>query len=153
MSIICSFAKLSQSELDSVIKNPSKFDSEKIDFDFDIDKAWEIIHFLITNSVENSSELSPIWSLQGFEFGEEEDWLNCINSQKVKTISKTLEAMDETWFKANFVNENLEGKNLYGYDYNTFEEECEYYWFHLQELTEYFAIAADQNLAIINYIA
>jgi Domain of unknown function (DUF1877) len=153
MSIVCNFAKLSQSDFDSIIKNHNNFEVDSFNFDFDIDKSWEVIHFLITGTVENTSDNSPIWSQDGFEFGEDEDWLNCLSSDKVKIIAKELESMDDNWFKANFVNEDLEGKNLYGYGYNTFEEECEYYQFHLQELTEYFAVAADQNLAIVNYIA
>ncbi|UVD72780.1 YfbM family protein [Leptospira borgpetersenii] len=60
MSMIGCFLMVTESTLEDIVRHPKKIEdfvySEEEDPHCDVDKAWQIIHFLLT---ENSYEGSP----------------------------------------------------------------------------------------------
>nr|WP_061221390.1 YfbM family protein [Leptospira borgpetersenii] len=162
MSMIGCFLMVTESTLEDIVRHPKKIEdfvySEEEDPHCDVDKAWQIIHFLLTgDSYEGSPpERNVIFGKN--IFSDEIDFgygpASFLNVAEVKEVHRFLQGLsaEELWNR--FDREAIRKVNVYPENYWTGDEEDrEYVTDHYLDLVDFYARASENNLCVIQYIS
>jgi len=161
MSMIGSFLRLSDADLDAVVADPDslnkllQYDPENKDY-FDVDKAWHGIHFLLTDSAwEGSGPLAFI--LHG---GREIDLdlgygpPHGFSSSEVKEIAAALEPIQPDSLFAKADQTQFEAEDIYPsiWQHEPKEECIGYITTSFADLKKFVQETAAANRALIAYL-
>lgn len=159
MSMIGNYRKITTEELSDLINNPDKlseflYSEENYSKNFNIDKAWQAIHFLLNNDAwKGTPPLSN--AVLGGQIISDEDigygparYLNVDEVEKVSfalnkiSAEDLLERFDANALRINDIYPNIEWD----------ETDQEYICQNYTELQKYFRSAANEKLAMILFI-
>jgi hypothetical protein len=162
MSMIGSYRSLSEKELDALIANPvglvdflfNSGDPMGAEGWFDVDKAWHVIHYLLTG--ESWGGAGPLANavLGGVPISEEDVGYGparFIRAAEVAETARALEAISADQLWAKFDAEAMAKAQIYP-DLQGDEEDREYVCDHFEHLKKFFATAASRQQAMLLYL-
>jgi hypothetical protein len=160
MSMIGCFLRLSDADLDAVVADPTRlkpfleFDPNNKDT-FDVDKAWQGIHFLLTDSAwEGEGPLAFILH-GGREIDEDLGYgpPHGFSSTEVKEIAAALEPIQADALFAKADQEQFTAEDIYPSIWDEPKEECiGYVTSFFNDLKKFVQETAASNRALIAYI-
>jgi hypothetical protein len=160
MSMIGCFLRLSDADLDALVAEPSrlneflKYDPNNKDY-FDVDKAWQGIHFLLTNSAwEGSGPLAFILH-GGREIDEDLGYgpPHGFTSVEVKEIATALEPIQPDALFEKAGQAQFTAEDIYPSIWDESKEECiGYVTTYFADLKKFIQETAATNRALITYL-
>jgi hypothetical protein len=163
MGMIASYIRISTDLLGYIKSHPDEieevvFENEDLeDREFDIDKAWHGIYYLLTgiSDIEkpNVSALGAA-ILGGTEIGDDEGYgpLRYLEAKEVKEIAAALESVSVQDFASRYKVEDMNKNDIYPLGGEWTEEDKDYLVEHYETLVEFFRIAADQDEAMLLFL-
>lgn len=124
----------------------------------DIDKSWQVIHFVLTGKTGQESEVedSVISNVifGGEEVGEDVGYgaAHLIEPKKVKTIAEELEKLPPEKFVEMFAGHDFSTVKLYAFHVEDLEDEIEYASSFFEQVREYYLGAANRNEFMLLYL-
>lgn len=161
MSMICNFLAVTEAELKSYLDNSDLLMDRINDIDpdnpnwMDIDKAWQAIHYILTNDPWEGNPPESLVILDGIEIGDDMGYGpgNYITPSQVKTSAELLKKLDVLKIKSEYDPDTYEELGIYPSIWQEEKMEAlEYVLSFLEPLTQFYTRAAKENLAIIKYI-
>ncbi|WP_061217963.1 YfbM family protein [Leptospira weilii] len=166
MSMIGSFLMVTESTLQDYIQDPEKLvellygegkeDPRTPDPHLDVDKTWQMIHFLLTGDPYEGKHPERNVIFGEKVLSDEVDvgygpatFLTAAEVKEVHLFLKGLSA-EELWSR--FDREALRKVDVYG-DWTGDEEDREYVTDYYLDLVDFYARAAENNLCVIQYIS
>ncbi|MCL2620968.1 MAG: YfbM family protein [Defluviitaleaceae bacterium] len=128
----------------------------------DIDKAWHMLHFVLTGQTSvDSSDDNPLSKVamggdnirkgedcDGWQFGRS------ITSQQVVATCEVLKGVKKSWIADNFnLSDMLENEVYPVQDHHNKEEMLEYLLEYFDDVVDFFNEAKDENQAIVFFVA
>ncbi len=160
MSMIGYFVRVSDADLEAVVADPSRI-KQFLEYDpnnkdiFDVDKAWQGIHFLLTDSAwEGSGPLAFILH-GGREIDEDLGYgpPHGFSSAEVKKIAATLEPIQAEALFAKADPEQFTAEDIYPSIWDEPKDECiGYVTSFFDDLKKFVQQTAQSNKALIAYI-
>jgi Domain of unknown function (DUF1877) len=164
MSIIGNFLRLPPEQLQSILAKPStilellypeddsKFPSEN---HLNIEKAWSILHFLFTGTMDGGEGLLANVVLGGSEIpGVEVGYGNALylTVAEVSQVYAEIVSLtgEELWSKFNLAAATRE--RIYAFDLDDLESEKDYTIDYFRELQEFYRLAYEDEQAVIKYM-
>ncbi len=164
MSMIGNYLRLPQADLDALLAKPESivdflYPDEDSDFPedrhLDIDKAWHLIHCLLTGTSWEGKEPFRSAVLGGDEIGDEDVGYGPARSMapaKVKEVAAALSAISPEALWSRFDEELVDELEIYP-GWKGDEEDREYVLDHYEKLQEFFKQAAAEHAAMILYLS
>ena len=164
MSMIGNFKSCSEEKLKELLEKPDSIEGflypeefvENDPTEIDLDKTWQAIHFLLTDSPwEGNGPLNFI--MGGKEIGDIDVGYGparSFTSEQVKEISAALEKVNESELKNKFSSDEFNENDIYPSIWDESVEECieGYVLPYYRELKEFIKNASNSSQAIITYI-
>jgi hypothetical protein len=164
MSMIGNYLRLPQADLDAVLAKPESIgdflypeDDSQYPHDrhLDIDKAWHLIHFLLTGTEWEGAEPLRSAVLGGDEIGDEDVGYGPARAMMPAKVSEVSQALDgisaETLWKR-FDLEMVEDLEIYP-GWTGSAQERSYVLSHYEKLREFFNTTAADHAAMILYLS
>jgi len=123
----------------------------------DLDKAWHIVHFVLSGKVwESGGEPLSRMVLGGAIVNEDSDGgygpSTYLTVDEVREISAAAESVSEEWFRERYDKVKKNGKEVYILDSaneSEYDELFEYAWSYFLEAKEFFKQAAQEKQNIV----
>lgn len=164
MSMIGNYLRLPQADLDTLLASPESIadflypeDDSQYPHDrhLDIDKAWHLIHCLLTGTDWEGKEPLRSAVLGGNEIGDEDVGYGPARSMlpaKVREVSEALSAISPETLWSRFDLETVEELEIYP-GWTGDAEDRAYVLGHYEKLREFFKKAAADHAAMILYLS
>ncbi|WP_061271073.1 YfbM family protein [Leptospira interrogans] len=167
MSMIGSFLMVTESTLQDYIQDPEKLvellygegeeDPQTPDPHYDVDKTWQMIHFLLTgDSYEGKPpERNVIFGVNVLSDEVDVGYgpASFLTTAEVKEVHHFLKGLfaEELWSR--FDREAIRKVNVYPDHWTGDDEDREYVTDYYLDLVGFYARAAENNLCVIQYIS
>lgn len=164
MSMIGSYLRLPESELNRVLENPDSIVSFLYPDDdsgprseryLDTDKSWHLTHFLLTGNAWEGAE--PICNavLGGTEIGEDLGYgpARFLTPGQVQEVAAALAPISSEQLWSRFDPKAVEVAEIYPDGWKGNQEERDYVSGYFQQLKDFFAEATKTNDAIILWLS
>jgi len=163
--MIGNFIAINSDDWDRLTNNPKEIEAflypEMADYEsigekyIDIDKAWNVIHFILTGSADEGNEPNRNVILGGEELGEDVGYgpARFVGKDKVKQINELLSTLTDDIIEAKFdINLFREIKIYPNFWDDPSDDDVEYFKGYFNDLKDFYTFAADNNLHVIQYI-
>jgi len=165
MSMIGNFKSCSDDKLKDLLNNPSDIESflypEEFDendpTELDIDKAWQAIHFLLTDSPYEGDKPLNFITMGGVEVGDFDIGYGparAFSSKEVKEIAKALENISGECLKKKFSPDVFNENGIYPDIWDEEVEECmdKYVINYYNDLKNFIKTTSDNSQALLVYV-
>ncbi len=160
MSMISCLLKISEKDLNTLLKDPSDlseklYDEENETNNCDLDKAWHAIHFLLNGSVWGVTSSAGSLLLGGELISDEDVGYGparYFTINQVSDVSNALNQITETDFFSKYGLMLEQGDEIYP-SFQDSKEDREYIGSYFKELKEFCATAVKEQQCLISYLA
>lgn len=164
MGMGASYIRISTDFLSYIKSHPEDiedivFENEELeDREFDIDKAWHGIHYLLTGIADLEQPVESTLGLAifgGTEIGEDLGYgpLRYLEVKEVKEIATALESVSVRDFASRYKVEDINKYDIYPLDGEWTEEDKEYLLEKFESLVEFYRLTAKQEEVILLFIS
>ncbi|KON88032.1 hypothetical protein AF332_15215 [Sporosarcina globispora] len=149
-----SYLKSHPEEIEDIV-----FENEELeDREFDIDKAWHGIYYLLTGIADLEHPIESTLGLAifgGTEISEDLGYgpLRYLESEEVKEITTALESVSIRDFASRYNVKDINKYDIYPLDAQWAEEDKEYLIENFESLVEFYRITAKQEEAMLLFIS
>lgn len=162
MSMIGNFLAVTEADLKSYLDNCDLLAARINDYDsenqnsIDVDKAWQAIHYILTNDPWEGESPESLVILGGQDIGEDFGYGpgKYLTSSEVKMVAEFLKKVDFTKIRAEYDPETFDNLEIYPSVIwlEEKEEALDYVLSFFEPLIEFYANAAKNNFAVVKYI-
>ncbi len=164
MGMVASYIRISTDFLSYLKSHPEEiedvvFENEELeDREFDIDKAWHGIYYLLTGIADLEQPFESTLGLAifgGTEIGDDLGYgpLRYLEVEEVKEIATALESVSVIDFTSRYKVKDMNKFDIYPLEGEWTEEDREYLVENFESLVEFFRITAAKDEAMLLFIS
>ncbi|MDQ0228678.1 YfbM family protein [Metabacillus niabensis] len=149
-----SYIKSHLEEIEDVV-----FENEELeDREFDIDKAWHGIYYLLTGTADLEQTFESTLGIAifgGTEIGDDLGYgpLRYLEVEEVKEIATALESVSVRDFTSRYKVKDMNKLDIYPFEGEWTEEDKEYLVENFESLVEFFRITATKDEAMLLFVS
>ncbi len=158
MSIVCKMKQLEPDILELLKKNPDKIDILIQNFGIEVlslDKAWQGIHFLLTDSPWGMEGILAKAILAGNEIGKDigNGPARYLEADEVWEIAENLKKVNKSNLEKKYDEEKFEDANIYGFDPENASDMIWYFLEYYEDMYDYYIEAALEGNGMLIYMS